>query len=149
MKSRDRYLAIAVVFFSTGVLPGLQNYFPAAHAEERSALGVSYPHAMPAEFRGCESARACRFRIESLAPLGESSQVVRPSGLSVGTDRDALAVRDRLNSLLSNMIHQHKRIELQDLRKLDDGAYVAKVMVNGMDVSEDPILNDLMETSRK
>jgi hypothetical protein len=49
----------------------------------------------------------------------------------------------------TNMIHQHKRIELRDLRKLDDGAYVAKVMVNGTDVSEDPILNDLMETSKK
>ena len=49
---------------------------------------------------------------------------------------------------MSNMIHQHKRIELQDLRKLDDGTYAATVKVNGMDVSADPILNNLMETAK-
>lgn len=49
---------------------------------------------------------------------------------------------------MSNMIHQYKHIELQDLRKLDDGAYAATVKVNGMDLSTDPILKDLMETSK-
>ena len=49
---------------------------------------------------------------------------------------------------MSNMIHQHKRIELQELRKLDDGTYAATVKVNGMDLSADPILNDLMQTSK-
>ena len=63
-------------------------------------------------------------------------------------DAIAIAVRNRLNSLMSNMIHQYKRIELEDLRKLDDGTYAATVKVNGVDVSEDPTLNDLVETSK-
>ncbi len=63
-------------------------------------------------------------------------------------DATAVAVRNRLNSLMSNMIHQHKHIELKDLRKLDDGAYAATVKVDGIDVSADPILNDLMETQK-
>lgn len=68
--------------------------------------------------------------------------------MSTRTGKNAAAVRDRLNSLMSNMIHQHKRIELQDLRQLDDGAYAATIEVNGMDLSEDPILVDLTEISK-
>ena len=49
---------------------------------------------------------------------------------------------------MSNMIHQHKRIELQELRKLDDETYAATVKVNGIDLLADPMLNDLMETSK-
>ena len=63
-------------------------------------------------------------------------------------DATAIAVRDRLNSLMSNMIHQHKRIELQDLRKLDDGTYAASIKVNGIDLRADPTLKELMETSK-
>ena len=70
--------------------------------------------------------------------------------MSTGKDTDAtaIAVRDRLNFLMSNMIHRHKRIELQELRKLDDGTYAATVKVNGIDLLADPMLNDLMETSK-
>ncbi len=66
----------------------------------------------------------------------------------MASDATGIAVRNRLNSLMSNMIHQHKRIELRDLRKLEDGAYAATVKVNGMDLSTDPSLSDLMETSK-
>ena len=146
MKSRNGHLALATELFSIGaVLASLSNS-PLVHGAQPATLEVRHPDAVPADFRGCESARTCRFRIESPTPLTESLHVVRPNGVLVG-DGDANAMRNRLNFLMSNMIHQHKRIELQELRKLDDGTYAATVKVNGMDVSADPILNDLMETS--
>ena len=150
MKSRNRHLALAVEFFSTSALLASLNYSPAVHGGQPATSEVSHPDAVPAEFRGCESARTCRFWIESSTPVNESLYVVRPNGVSTGMDGDAtaIAVRNRLNSLMSNMIHQHKRIELQELRKLDDGTYAATVKVNGMDLSADPILNDLMQTSK-
>ncbi len=150
MKSRNRYLALAVEFFSTSALLASLNYSPAVHSGQPTTSEVSDVDAVPAEFRGCESARTCRFQIESSTPLAESLLVVRPNGVLAGIDTDATAtsVRNRLNFLMSNMIHQHKRIELQALRKLDDGAYAATVKVNGIDLSADPILNDLMQTSK-
>jgi hypothetical protein len=57
----------------------------------------------------------------------------------------AIAVRDRLNALLSNMIHQAKHIELHDLRKLDDGTFAATVTVNGIDLASDPVLAELRQ----
>jgi hypothetical protein len=150
MKSRSKHLVLVAELFSTGALLALLNHSPVVHGAQPNTSEVSHRGTVPAEFRGCESARTCRFRIESSTSSTESLHVVRPNGVRAGTDGDttAIAVRNRLNFLMSNMIHQHKRIELQELRELDDGAYAATVKVNGMDVSADPILNDLMQTSK-
>ena len=72
---------------------------------------------------------------------------VRPDGV-VQVPRDdavSIAVRDRLNALLANMIHQAKHIVLHDLRALDDGTFAAAVTVNGVDLASDPILLELRE----
>ena len=143
-----RLSAAAAALFSASTLLALLNYSATARGAEPIPSDVSYSIPVPAEFRGCKSARKCRFRILSSTSLTESLLVVQPDGVSAGRDGGAtdLAVRNRLNALMSNMIHQHKRIELQDLRKLDDGIYGATVKVNGMELSADPILKDLMET---
>lgn len=111
---------------------------------------ASHPgHAEPveAQFRGCDSAGWCRFWIEPLHPSEESVYRVRPDGVSriPGDDALSIAVRDRLNALLANMIHQSKRIVLEDLRELDDGTFAATVTVNGANVESDPILLELRE----
>ena len=95
-----------------------------------------------AQFRGCESAGWCRFRIEPLDAFADSLHRVRPDGVPrmPGNDAISIAVRNRLNALLASMIHQHKRIVLHDLRELDDGTFAATVTVNGVDVASDPIL---------
>ena len=100
-----------------------------------------------AEFRGCESAGWCRFWIESLDPLAISLYRVRPDGVSRTPGDDAVrrAMRNRLNALLANMIHQSKHIVLHDLRELDDGTFAAAVTVNGADVASDPILLELQK----
>jgi hypothetical protein len=100
-----------------------------------------------AEFRGCESAGWCRFRIEAAQSLVR----VRPAGVpqsSVG-DATAIAVRNRLNALLSNMIHQAKLIVLHDLRQLDDGTFTATVTVTGVNLAADPILAELREKAAR
>jgi hypothetical protein len=98
-----------------------------------------------AQFRGCESAGWCRFWIESADPLAQSLYRVRPNGAPRVTGEEPLssALRDRLNALLSNMIHQAKHIVLHDLHELDDGTFAAGVTVNGVDLATDPILVDL------
>ncbi len=70
---------------------------------------------------------------------------VRPAGVPLISDDEdiAIALRDRLNALLASMIHQHKRIELHDLRELEDGTFAATVTVNGEDLATDPILAQL------
>ena len=70
---------------------------------------------------------------------------VRPAGVpQISGDEDvALALRDRLNALLASMIHQHKRIELHDLRELDDGTFAATVTVNGVELATDSMLAQL------
>jgi hypothetical protein len=70
---------------------------------------------------------------------------VRLDGVAAaqGDDALAIAVRDRLNALLASMIHQHKRIRLHGLRKLEDGTYAAAVTVNEADVASDPTLLEL------
>jgi hypothetical protein len=110
-------------------------------------LAQSRPEALEAQFRGCQLQGWCRFWIEVPVPGMEALLHVRPDGVSPipGDDKVSLAVRDRLNALLAGMIHQHKRIVLQDLRPLEDGTYVAVVTVNGMDVASDPVLTDLLE----
>ena len=106
-------------------------------------------HAEPveAQFRGCDSAGWCRFWIEPLHPSGKSLYRVRPDGVLRMPDDPAIsiAVRNRLNALLADMIHQSKRIVLHDLRELDDGTFAATVTVNGANVESDPILLELRD----
>ena len=146
MKYRNGHLALASALFSASALLALLNHSPTVHGSQPATSEVSHPDAVGAEFRGCESARMCRFWIKSSTPSTESLHVVRPNGVFAGTDSDAtsIAVRNRLNSLMSNMIHQYKRIDLQDLRKLDDGTFAATVIVDGIELSADPIVRDLM-----
>jgi hypothetical protein len=98
-----------------------------------------------AHFRGCESAGWCRFWIESLDPLAQWLRRVRPDGVprTPGDDATSAAVRNRMNALLSDMIHQAKHIVLQDLRGLDDGTFAATVTVNGIDLAQDPFFMEL------
>jgi len=98
-----------------------------------------------AEFRGCDSAGWCAFRIEPLHPSEESLLRVRPDGAArmPGDSAISIAVRDRLNALLANMIHQSKHIELHGLHELDDGTFAAMVTVNGTNLASDPILLEL------
>ena len=100
-----------------------------------------------AEFRGCESAGWCRFRINSPDSSMETTVRVRPDGVlrTSGEGAISIAVRNRLNALLSNMIHQAKHIVLHDLRELDDGTFAAAVTVTGLNLASDPILRELRE----
>jgi hypothetical protein len=100
-----------------------------------------------AEFRGCESAGWCRFRIDSADPSAAMLYRVRPDGISRIPDENAMstAMRNRLNALLSNMIHQAKHIVLDDLRRLDDGTFAATVMINGANLATDPTVVELQE----
>jgi hypothetical protein len=127
-------------------LIGALSAAPAARAEPP---GTSAGHAadVEAEFRGCDAAGWCRFRIEPTRASGEPLRRVRPDGVPGASGNDALAtaIRDRLNALLASMIHQHKRIELRGTRALDDGTLAATVIVNGANVSSDPILRELLE----
>ena len=117
----------------------------------RADPSAPYAEVVEAQFRGCESAGWCRFWIESLHPSQESLHRVRPDGVPrmPGDDAISIAVRDRLNALLANMIHQHKRIVLHDLRKLDDGTFAATVTVNGVNLASDPILMELHDKARQ
>lgn len=102
---------------------------------------------LQADFRGCESAGWCKFRIESLDPLAKSLYRVYPDGVvqTPGNAETSIAIRDRLNALLASMVHQHKRIVLYDLRECGDGAYAAIVTVNEANVAEDLLLQGLQE----
>jgi hypothetical protein len=149
MKFHNRHRGFAAVLFSASAILALLFSSLQTEGSPLDRSEMLYPAAISVEFRGCESAHSCRFWIESLVTLDGSLLIVRPNGIVTGTDGNAIAIRNRLNSLLSNMIHQHKRIELLDLRELNDGIYSATIMVNGMDVRDDPILHDLMETAKK
>lgn len=96
-----------------------------------------------AQFRGCESAGWCRFRVEPSPPGEETLIRVRPEGVTGfgASDAGSAAKRDRLNALLASMIHQHKQIRLESLRTLDDGTFAGVVIVNGADVAADPQLS--------
>jgi hypothetical protein len=100
-----------------------------------------------AEFRGCPSARECRFWAASLESKKERFLRVRPDGgfSDLHDTATAFAVRNRLNALMSNMIHQYKRIELRDLRSLGDGMFAATIIVDGMELRADPVLLDLTQ----
>lgn len=130
---RNRLVACAAL--------GLLSVLPAVRAEPL------VPGPVDAQFRGCEAEGWCRFRIEALDPHAEVLHRVRPDGISrtPGNDIAAMALRDRLNVLLAGMIHQHKRIELHDLRRLDDGTFAARLTVNGVALASDPILVEFLE----
>jgi len=112
-----------------------------------SAQHVARAGPVEAEFRGCGSAGWCRFWIEPQHPSEQSLYRVRPDGVLRMPDDAAIsiAVRDRLNALFANMIHQNKRIVLHDLRELNDGTFAATVTVNSEDVASDPILLELRQ----
>ena len=96
---------------------------------------------MEAQFRGCDAAGWCLFSLEGSRELYR----VRPDGIAQVPRNSArsIAVRDRLNGLLSSMIHQHKRIVLHGLRDAGDGMYTATVIVNEADVAQDEVLRGL------
>ena len=54
-----------------------------------------------------------------------------------------MAVRNRLNALMSSFVHQHKRIVLYDLRQRGDGTWAARITVNEAALEEDPALREL------
>jgi hypothetical protein len=103
--------------------------------------------ALEAQYAGCESAGWCTFRIARAPASPPASYRVRPDGVpyAFGGGTSAPGVRDRLNALLASMIHQHKRIELRQLRALDDGTFGAAVIVNEADVASDPALREILE----
>jgi hypothetical protein len=108
---------------------------------------VAHPELVEAQFRGCDPAGWCRFWIEPSHPSEQSLYRVRPDGVlrmpdDVGI---SIAVSNRLNALLSNMIHQNKHIVLHDLRELKDGTFAAAVTVNSEDVASDPTLLELRQ----
>src|SRR3954471_13647773 len=142
MCNRSRALRILFAAGSASlVLLGMPAWAQANQASTRDQLSAP----VEAQFRGCESAGWCRFWIESADPLTQSLYRVRPNGAPRVTGEEPLssALRDRLNALLSNMIHQAKHIVLHDLHELDDGTFAAGVTVNGVDLATDPILVDL------
>jgi hypothetical protein len=124
---------------------------PMTSRADPPALHPRFAEPMDAQFRGCESAGWCWFWIESADPLAASLYRVHPDGVPRAPRDDAIrtAVRDRLNALLANMIHQSKHIVLRDLRESDDGTFAAAVTVNGADVASDPILLELRKQAAK
>ena len=120
---------------------------PTTSRAESPALDLTSAGPLEAQFRGCESAGWCRFWIASPDALLR----VRPDGVSPTPGDNAIrtAVRDRLNALLANMIHQSKHIVLHDLRELDDRTFAATVTVNGVDLASDPILLELQKKVAK
>jgi hypothetical protein len=111
-----------------------------AHAHQQP---LSAP--VEAQFRGCDAAGWCRFWFATTEPAEDPLHRVRPDGVArfAADDAMSIAVRNRLNQLLSSMIHQNKHIVLHALRKLDDGTFAATVIVNDADVAADPILVEL------
>ncbi|MFN0037921.1 MAG: hypothetical protein ACKVP2_00200 [Burkholderiales bacterium] len=103
---------------------------------------AAHGDSVEAEFRGCDMAGRCLFSVESSLMPGETLLRVHPNGV-LQPDDDvlaALALRDRLNALLANMIHQVKRIGLHDLRVQPDGTFAATVTVHGVDIGTDSTL---------
>jgi hypothetical protein len=116
------------------------------------SMSVAVPAERPAspveaEFRGCESAGWCRFRIDSADPSAAVLYRVRPDGIARIPVENAMstAMRNRLNALLSNMIHQAKHIVLDDLRRLEDGTYAATVTINGANLARDAMVVELQK----
>jgi len=132
LKATSNLLAAALL--------GLMSMSVAARADQPASP-------VEAEFRGCESAGWCRFRIDSADPSAAMLYRVRPDGIARIPVENAVstAMRNRLNALLSNMIHQAKHIVLDDLRRLDDGTFAATVTINGANLATDPMVVHLQE----
>ena len=115
-----------------------------------SCTGHAATTGVPAQFRGCESAGWCKFWVDPRDTQDEPLHRVRPRGIPEmrGNDTVSIAVRDRLNTLMSSFVHQHKRIVLHDLRQTGDGAYEANITVNEAPLSEDPPLRQLSAQRR-
>jgi hypothetical protein len=137
-------LSVSPSLLAVAALLGLLSV-PLTISADPSAPHPARTEPLEAEFRGCDSAGWCAFRIESLHPSEESVLRVRPDGVArmPGDTAISIAVRDRLNALLANMIHQSKRIELHGLHELDDGTFAATITVNGANPASDPILLEL------
>jgi hypothetical protein len=122
--------------FAIAVLGGAFLLSSAGHA---AAPGIS------AQFRGCESTGWCKFWLDPRDTREEPLHRVRPLGIPEmrGNDDVSIAVRDRLNALMSSFVHQHKRILLYDLRPAGDGTYEASITVNEAPLTEDPPLQEL------
>jgi hypothetical protein len=132
---------------ASAALLGFLFVVPMANGAEPPAANSQDSTSVEAEFRGCYAAGYCRFWVEPNSPTAESLLPVRPDGISQ-TSSDygiSIAIRDRLNALLSNMIHQAKHIVLLDLRKLSDGTFAATVIVNDADLASDSVLVELNE----
>ena len=101
--------------------------------------------AVEVEFRGCDLAGWCTFQTLSPILRGESSLRVRPDGVEAPDDDPPVrvALRNRLNALLANMIHQAHRIVLHDLRDHGDGTFAAVVTVHGVDIASDSTIREL------
>jgi hypothetical protein len=99
-----------------------------------------------AQFRGCSTTGWCCFYLDG----SEKLRRIRPDGIAYASENSprSVAVRDRLNALLSSMIHQHKRIVLRDLRDAGDRMYSATVIVNEADVAQDEVLRSLQSKPR-
>ena len=131
---------IPLHLFTSSAVAACLLFAPASQADSIAKRNGTQ---VEADFRGCDSAGWCRFSIDSNASLVR----VRPDGVpqTPGGNATSIAVRNRLNALLSNMIHQAKHIQLHDLHELDDGTFAATVTVTGVDVAVDPILAGLRE----
>lgn len=114
-----------------------------------ASIRAASPDPVPAQFRGCNSADGCRFWVEPRNALEEPVRRVRPDGIPSpqGQNTVSIAVRDRLNALMSSFVHQHKRIVLYDLRELGDGTFAATITVNESPLAQDPVLDALQEKS--
>jgi hypothetical protein len=123
------------------ILSALASPAPWAWARDEDLANIAFE----AQFAGCDAAGWCRFALDASPGSVQALLRVRPVGVADARADPALArkVRDRLNAVLSSMIHQHKRIRLSALRELGDGTYAAIVTVNDADVAADPALQDL------
>jgi hypothetical protein len=106
---------------------------------------ASQAQPVPAQFRGCDSAGWCKFWIDPRDTPDAPMHRVRLLGVPQmqGEDEVSIAVRNRLNALMADFIHQAKHIELHGLRRLDDGTYAASVTVTGIELASDPVLAEL------
>jgi hypothetical protein len=115
------------------------------------AGGQAANRGVPAQFRGCDAVVGwCHFWVEPRETADEPLHRVRPLGIPEmhGNDPISIAVRDRLNALMSSFVHQHKRIVLYDLRRLEDGSFEAEITVNESPLRDDPPLQALAAERR-
>ena len=128
---------VAVGTFALGVLCGATS---ASDLERERA--IERGGGQEVLFRGCDAAGWCRFVTEHADPSAVLQYRVRPHCVAKtsGDGSASLSVRNRLNALLSSIIHQNKQIVLEDVRELDDGTFTATVIVNGIDLVPDPLL---------